>query len=190
MNAKMLSVSPDITVENLKEIINLSDKEIEEKNYKLKNEKKDIQMLNVCKEKNTIITYLNAIIKRCIDIIGSLIGIITLIPLAIIISIANFMNKDFGPLFYSQRRIGKNGEYFRLYKFRTMVVDADKKLAELLQNNEKARKEWNENRKLKNDPRITKIGHFLRKTSLDEWPQFICVFWRKNEPCRAKSSCG
>ena len=79
------------------------------------------------------------------------------------------------PLFYSQKRIGKNGKYFKMYKFRTMVVDADKKLEEMLKNNEELRIEFEQTRKLKNDPRITKIGSILRKTSLDEFPQFINV---------------
>lgn len=123
----------------------------------------------------TIKEAISAIVKRMIDILGAIVGIIILIPLTAIVAIVNFVSGDKGPIFYSQERIGKYGEHFKMYKFRSMVIDADKKLAELLENDEEARKEWEENRKLKNDPRITKIGHILRKTSLDEFPQFINV---------------
>lgn len=123
----------------------------------------------------TIKEAISAIVKRMIDILGAIVGIIILIPLTAIVAIVNFVSGDKGPIFYSQERIGKYGEHFKMYKFRSMVIDADKKLAELLENDEQARKEWEENRKLKNDPRITKIGHILRKTSLDEFPQFINV---------------
>ena len=113
--------------------------------------------------------------KRIIDIIGSLVGIIILIPLTMVVGLINLIFKENGPLFYAQERIGKNGKKFKMYKFRSMVVDADKKLVKLLEENEELRKEFFETRKLKNDPRITKIGKFLRKTSLDEFPQFINV---------------
>lgn len=89
------------------------------------------------------------------------------------------VSREKGPIFYSQERIGKNGKLFKMYKFRTMVVDSEERLQELLAANEDARAEWEEYRKLKNDPRVTKIGNFLRKTSLDEFPQFINVL--KNE---------
>lgn len=114
-------------------------------------------------------------IKRIIDIIGSIVGIILLVPLTAVVWIVNKVNKEDGPLFYSQERIGKNGVHFKMYKFRSMIVDAEKVLKEMLAENEDLRKEWEENRKLQNDPRITKIGYILRKTSLDEFPQFINV---------------
>ena len=113
--------------------------------------------------------------KRIIDIIGSLVGIVILIPLTIVVWIVNKLNKEDGPLFYSQERIGKDGKHFKMYKFRSMVVDAEEKLEILLKENEDLRKEFEETRKLKNDPRITKIGKILRKTSLDEFPQFVNV---------------
>ncbi len=114
-------------------------------------------------------------IKRVIDIIGAICGIAILIPLTAVVAIINFVNKENGPLFYSQERIGKNGEHFKMYKFRSMVVGAEEVLQKMLEENEELRKEFEETRKLKNDPRITKIGRFLRKTSLDEFPQFINV---------------
>ena len=113
--------------------------------------------------------------KRIIDIIGSLVGIAILVPLTIVVWIVNKLNKEDGPLFYSQERIGKDGKHFKMYKFRSMVVDAEEKLEILLKENEDLRKEFEETRKLKNDPRITKIGKILRKTSLDEFPQFVNV---------------
>ena len=110
-----------------------------------------------------------------IDICGAIVGIAILIPLTMVVAIINFVSGDRGPLFYSQERIGKNGKHFKMYKFRSMVVDADDILKELLEKDEDARKEFEATRKLKNDPRITKIGNELRKTSLDEFPQFVNV---------------
>jgi len=114
--------------------------------------------------------------KRGLDIIGGFFGMLALIPIIIGIYIANLISGDRGPLFYSQERIGKNGKIFKMYKFRSMVIGADEKLEKYLNENEKARKEYSVYKKLKNDPRITKVGNFIRKTSLDEFPQFINVF--------------
>ncbi len=118
---------------------------------------------------------LNLFIKRVMDIIGAIIGIILMIPITLGIGIANFFVGDKGPIFYTHERIGKNGKHFKMYKYRSMCIDADKKLEELLEQDEEARKEWEANQKLQNDPRVTKVGNFLRKTSLDEVPQFINV---------------
>lgn len=116
------------------------------------------------------------ILKRIIDIIGALVGIVILIPTTVIIYLARKISKeDNGPLFYEQLRYGKNGKVFRLYKYRSMCIGADKKLKEYLENNEEAKKEFEKTHKLQNDPRITKIGDFLRKTSLDELPQMINI---------------
>ena len=114
-------------------------------------------------------------IKRIIDIIGAIVGIAILIPLTVIVWIGNRICKDKGPIFYSQERIGKNGKIFKMYKFRSMVVGAEQILEELLEKDAEAREEYSEYKKLKNDPRITKMGNILRKTSLDEFPQFINV---------------
>lgn len=126
-------------------------------------------------QRNRIILKLEKFVKRAIDIIGSIVGIIFLIPLTIVIGIANLILKDKGPIFYTQERIGKNGKHFKMYKYRSMVVGADEKLREYLAENEEAREEYAKYKKLKHDPRITKVGKFIRKTSLDEFPQFINV---------------
>lgn len=122
-----------------------------------------------------IILKLEKIIKRILDILGGICGVILLIPLTIGIWIANRIVKDKGPIFYTQERIGLNGKVFKMYKYRSMIVDADKKLNQYLEENEEAREEFKIYKKLKNDPRITKVGKFIRKTSLDEFPQFINV---------------
>ena len=114
-------------------------------------------------------------LKRTVDILGGICGALALIPLSIIIFLANLASGDKGPLFYTQERIGKNGKKFKMYKFRSMVVGADEKLAKYLEENEEARKEYKVYKKLKYDPRVTKTGSFIRKTSLDEFPQFINV---------------
>lgn len=114
--------------------------------------------------------------KRMIDIIGAIVGIIFLIPTTIAVCLARKISKeDKGPVFYEQLRYGKNGKVFRLYKFRSMCIGADEKLKRYLEENEEIRKEFQKTHKLQNDPRITKIGNFLRKTSLDELPQVINI---------------
>lgn len=115
------------------------------------------------------------LIKRIVDIIGAIVGCMVLIPLTIIVYIANMLQGDMGPIFYVQKRIGKNGKPFRMYKYRSMVVDADKKLKKYLLENADANEEFIQYRKLRQDPRVTAVGKFLRKTSLDEFPQFINI---------------
>ena len=122
------------------------------------------------KVKNT--TYL--VIKRLFDIFVSLIGLLLFLVTSIIVKIVYVLNGDFKPIFYKHERIGKNGKRFDLFKYRTMVPNADEVLEELLKD-PKYKEEWDKNHKINNDPRITKIGRILRKTSLDELPQFINV---------------
>lgn len=112
--------------------------------------------------------------KRVIDIIGALVGILILLPVIIIFSIIYQLGENKGPIFFKQQRIGRNGEKFFIYKFRSMVVDAEKKLKE---NKLLYQKYLKNNYKLEQDedPRITEFGRFIRKTSLDELPQFINV---------------
>ena len=114
-------------------------------------------------------------VKRLFDIVLSLIGCIFLLPIALIVKISYILNNDYESIFFSQDRIGKNGKTFKFYKFRSMVVNADEVLKELLKNDKDARKEYKLNKKFKNDPRITKMGKILRITSLDELPQLVNV---------------
>ena len=113
--------------------------------------------------------------KRIFDILFSIIGIIELIIVTIFVKIAYMLHGDFKSVFYSQKRIGQYGKEFKFYKFRTMIKNADEVLFKLLEENEDLRNEYKINKKLKNDPRVTKVGKFLRKASLDELPQYINV---------------
>lgn len=118
--------------------------------------------------------YMYLFIKRLFDIVLSLFGIIFLIPISLIIKISYMFNKDYISIFYSQTRIGKDGKEFKLYKFRSMIPNADEVLKELIKK-EPYKTEWRNNQKLVNDPRITKMGNIIRKTSLDELPQLISI---------------
>ena len=109
------------------------------------------------------------LIKRCFDLTASLAVIILGSPILLWIALKVLASGR--PIFFGHRRVGQNGKHFLCYKFRTMAVNADVLLKELLERDPEARAEWNRDFKLKNDPRITSIGHFLRKTSLDELPQ-------------------
>ena len=112
--------------------------------------------------------------KRTFDIFCSILGIFAMLPVMLFVKISYLLSGDKNSIFYTQERIGKNGKIIHMYKFRTMVSDADIILKELLKD-EKYAKEWKKNQKLDNDPRITKAGNILRKTSLDELPQFINI---------------
>ena len=114
-------------------------------------------------------------IKRLFDIICGLLGIILLIPVTIIVKIVSMCNRDFASIFFSQNRIGKNGKEFKLYKFRSMVPNADEILFKTLEMDKVAAEEYKKNKKFKNDPRITKVGSVMRKLSIDELPQLINV---------------
>ena len=110
-------------------------------------------------------------VKRALDIIISLIGLILLSPVFIMISLAIKLESK-GPVFFGHTRIGKNGKTIKIYKFRSMVQNAE----DLIKNfTPEQMKEYKENYKLTNDPRITKVGNFLRKTSLDELPQLVNI---------------
>lgn len=110
-------------------------------------------------------------IKRLFDVFFSLICLILGTPLYLIIALCVYCSSP-GKIFYYQERIGRAGKIFRCYKFRSMYPDADKRLKEIIECDPVLRAEWNQSFKLKNDPRITFVGSFLRKTSLDELPQF------------------
>ena len=113
-------------------------------------------------------------VKRFMDIVFGLVGLIALLPLMLIVKVSFLLTGDTKSIFYTQTRVGLNGKPFQLLKFRSMVWNAGELLQELLKDPKYA-KEWAENQKLENDPRITKMGGFLRKTSLDEVPQFLNV---------------
>lgn len=110
-------------------------------------------------------------IKRIIDVILSFVGLVVLFPLFLIIGISIKLESK-GPVFFIHKRVGKNGKIFGMYKFRTMVSNAEELIKEFTP---EQMREFKENFKLENDPRITKVGKVLRKTSLDELPQLINI---------------
>ena len=112
--------------------------------------------------------------KRPFDILFSLFALIVTLPFMLLIALVIKLT-DRGPIFFMQERVGHKGKKFKVIKFRTMYPDAEKKLKEILESDPKARGEWEKTYKLRNDPRVTPIGKFLRKTSLDELPQFFNV---------------
>lgn len=113
--------------------------------------------------------------KRFFDISVSLIGVIFLIPITLFIKIAYFLTGDRDSIFYSQTRLGKDGKLFKIYKFRTMIKDADGEPLRKLLKDPKYKAEWDKNQKFENDPRVTKIGKLIRHASIDETPQFLNI---------------
>ena len=112
----------------------------------------------------------DTIAKRALDIIGGIVGVMITCIFVIIVGPA-IMIESPGPIFFSQTRIGKNGRRFKIYKFRSMYMDAEERKKELMENNKMSGLMF----KMDDDPRITKVGKIIRKTSIDEFPQFLNV---------------
>gem|GEM_PF-1526937 len=142
--------------------LNKMDIELNEENYKV--------LLDIKHDSK------KQVLKRSFDILFTLCFIVVLIPIMIIIALWIKIKSPNGDIFFTQQRLGLNGRFFRVYKFRTMIPNAEKILEDWLEHNPKIKEEYFTYRKLKEDPRIIKgVGHFLRKTSLDELPQFFNV---------------
>jgi Undecaprenyl-phosphate galactose phosphotransferase WbaP len=119
------------------------------------------------------VAYSWSTMKRVTDLLGALVLLICFSPLFLIVSLC--IARSGGEVFFGHRRVGRNGKPFYCYKFRTMIPNAEAVLKELLASDPSLREEWAQGEKLKNDPRVTKIGQFLRRTSLDELPQLYNV---------------
>lgn len=131
----------------------------------------EIFLMNI---RNNLKSATNRFIKRLFDIVFSILAMPVLLPAIGIIGLIIRLETP-GFAIYTQDRIGKKGKTFRCYKFRTMYKDAEEQLREMIESSETLRNEWEQNWKLREDPRVTKIGRFLRKSSLDELPQIFNV---------------
>jgi len=116
----------------------------------------------------------NVGIKRFIDIFVAIVGGIAILPALLLVALLVKLTSP-GPVLYRHKRLGRGGKPFYALKFRSMAMDSSEHLQKLLETNPSLKKEWEKNRKLKNDPRVTKLGKFLRRTSIDEFPQFINI---------------
>jgi Undecaprenyl-phosphate galactose phosphotransferase WbaP len=122
-----------------------------------------------------LLTPFHALLKRGMDLLGSTVGLLLFAPFTPLLFLAIKLDSP-GPVFYTQPRLGKNGKTIQIYKLRTMVLNADQSLEDHLKDNPAAREEWDQHQKLTHDPRITRIGYFLRKFSIDEMPQMFNIF--------------
>lgn len=108
-------------------------------------------------------------IKRAVDICAGLVGTMLLLPIMAVVKIAYLKQGDHAPILFKQKRIGKDGKEIEIYKIRSMVCNAEEVLKKLMKEDPKIRAEYKKNKKLEHDPRVTKVGGVLRKTSLDEF---------------------
>jgi exopolysaccharide production protein ExoY len=120
--------------------------------------------------------FVDDVVIRVLDIVGALIALILAFPVMVIVALAVKFTSP-GPVLFAHGRVGRHGRRFACLKFRTMAVDADAQLQALLTSDPAACAEWQTSQKLRCDPRVTPIGRFLRRTSLDELPQLFTVVW-------------
>lgn len=132
------------------------------------------EKLLILRLKNNLARPLNRYLKAALDYLLTIVGTILILPLLLFIAVWIYLDSP-GPVIFRHMRVGKDGKLFPCYKFRSMYINSQEKLNEILAENSAMRQEWERDFKLKNDPRITKSGAFLRKTSLDELPQIFNV---------------
>ena len=132
------------------------------------------EKIMVLKVRNNLARKYNRVLKRIFDIVVSLCGLVFVVPLGLLLGLLIYIDSP-GPILFAHKRIGQGGRFFPCYKFRSMVPNAQQILREYLEQHPEAREEWERDFKLKDDPRITRMGKFLRKTSLDELPQLVNV---------------
>ncbi len=128
----------------------------------------------IFKYQNHIHSFFNCFLKNFLDFLITLFFLPVVVVLSLFIAILIKLDSP-GPVLFVQERVGKEGRKIKIYKFRTMFVDAEKKIASLVEKSKELSEEWNKKRKLVEDPRITRMGKFLRKFSLDELPQFLNI---------------
>ena len=133
-----------------------------------------VEQLTIIKSKNNLSRWYNRYFKFCFDMVVTVLGTVLIAPVLLGLALLVFVDNK-GHVVFSHRRVGRNGREFPCYKFQTMVANADEVLVKHLSENEAARKEWESSFKLTDDPRVTRLGAFLRKTSLDELPQVFNV---------------
>jgi Undecaprenyl-phosphate galactose phosphotransferase WbaP len=136
---------------------------------------RDFEGLIGIEARREMLNTLGSSIKRIVDIVGSLLGIVLLSPCLLAFAILIKLDSP-GPAFFTQPRLGRDGKRIKIYKFRTMVTNAEQALADYLKGNEQAQCEWDATQKLRNDPRVTRVGKILRRFSVDEIPQLFNVF--------------
>lgn len=171
---------PNLTNKLMKEIVDKLDGKVKKikfvpkirRMYTFSPKTQDYDGVMLVTAQNLIGSRKRRIIKRAMDICFGIAGMLVLIPLSIVVWFKTDKKDREGGIFYSQDRIGQNGEAIKIYKYRSMVHGAEQILKELMERDPAIREEYTVNKKLRNDPRITKIGEFLRRTSLDEFPQF------------------
>ena len=132
------------------------------------------EKIMVLKVRNNLARKYNRVLKRVFDVVVTQCGLFFVVPFGILLGVLIYIDSP-GPILFAHRRIGQGGKFFPCYKFRSMVPNAQQILEQYLLQHPEAREEWNRDFKLKDDPRITRMGRFLRKTSLDELPQLLNV---------------
>ena len=164
---------------------NISKSMVKGKLKSLRKVSKTYRAMQLIKYKAEIYTY--NFIKRAVDICAGIFGSILLLPIMAVVKIAYLKQGDHAPVLFKQKRIGKDGKEIEILKVRSMVYNAEEVLEKLMKENPEIREEYKKNKKLEHDPRVTKIGAFIRKTSLDEFGQFVRSTNWKNVIGRTKA---
>lgn len=154
-------------IEEVKDKQTISKSVIKSEIKSIRKVSKIFRALQILKYNTKLVTY--KFIKRTVDICAGLVGTMLLLPIMAVVKIAYLKQGDHAPILFKQKRIGKDGKEIEIYKIRSMVCNAEDVLKKLMKENPEIRAEYKKNKKLENDPRVTRVGGVLRKTSLDEF---------------------